>query len=169
MRSTTPQRRSSARAIALAVAGLLVLGACGDSSSNSSSSAAPTTAASAATGSAATTAAAETSAVREATVATTPPVTPNATHATNPAARGGSPVGIKNYKFDPAEIHVKVGESVTWTNNDAFPHLIYDKGGAFQSTALGQGESFTQKFDKAGSFPYICGIHNYMSGTVVVA
>jgi plastocyanin len=37
------------------------------------------------------------------------------------------------------------------------------------SDDLGEGDAFSFTFDQPGSFPYICGIHNYMRGTVTVS
>ena len=40
--------------------------------------------------------------------------------------------------------------------------------GSFGSQNLDQGQTFTATFAKAGTFPYICNIHPFMTGTVVV-
>lgn len=73
---------------------------------------------------------------------------------------------IENYKYEPAEITIQVGESVTWINKDAVRHTT--TGDGFDSGLFGKDESYTHVFDEAGTFAYICTPHPYMQGTVIV-
>ncbi len=75
-------------------------------------------------------------------------------------------VTISNFTFDPGTITVKVGDTVTWVNEDGVVHLI--KSNDFNSENLKNGDTFKFKFTKAGTYDYICGIHTYMKGKVVV-
>jgi plastocyanin len=75
---------------------------------------------------------------------------------------------IKDFAFSPETVTVKVGSAVTWTNQDSFAHSVKSADGSFVSQDLQQGQTFTAAFNTAGSFAYICGIHNFMTGTVVV-
>jgi plastocyanin len=84
------------------------------------------------------------------------------------SAAGSTPVAIKDFAFGPQTITVKAGTSVTWTNDDGTDHSIRSADGAFDSSDLAQGQSFTAKFSTPGTFAYVCGIHHSMSGTVVV-
>jgi plastocyanin len=91
--------------------------------------------------------------------------------ATPPAASapaGPNDVNIDNFAFAPATLTVKAGTTVTWTNKDEDPHTVVDNGGAFRSQALGSGGTFSFTFPTAGTFDYICSIHPFMRGTVVV-
>jgi plastocyanin len=81
---------------------------------------------------------------------------------------GGAQVVLKNLAFDPATVTIKAGESVTWTNQDAMNHTVVADKGEFKSSDLGQGATFTFKFDKAGTYAYHCSIHPSMKATVVV-
>ena len=81
---------------------------------------------------------------------------------------GGGQVVMKSFAFDPASVTVKVGESVTWTNNDSATHTVVADNGEFTSSDIAPGAAFTQKFDTAGTYPYHCSIHPSMKGTVVV-
>ena len=81
---------------------------------------------------------------------------------------GGAQVTIKDFAFDPASVTIKTGESVTWTNEDSTTHDVVADGGEFSSGNIDNGATFSFTFDKAGTYPYICGIHPSMTGTVVV-
>ena len=76
-------------------------------------------------------------------------------------------IRIKNFAFDPASITVKVGSTVRWVNQDSDPHRILFADGA-DSTVLAATQSFSRKFDQAGTYDYACTIHPTMHGTVIV-
>ena len=62
----------------------------------------------------------------------------------------------------------KVGECVTWTNNDSATHTVAAGDGTFKSGDLAKGGTFSFTFTKAGTYTYICSIHPQMKGTVIV-
>src|SRR3712207_5030096 len=70
--------------------------------------------------------------------------------------------------FSPNPVEVKVGETVTWINDDSGRHTVTSKDGVFDSGMMGTGQSFSFTFDKAGEYPYFCEPHPNMVGTVVV-
>ncbi|MDQ4017146.1 MAG: cupredoxin family copper-binding protein [Thermoproteota archaeon] len=70
--------------------------------------------------------------------------------------------------FSPNPVEVKVGETVTWINDDSGRHTVTSKDGVFDSGMMGKGQSFSFTFDKAGEYPYFCSPHPGMVGTVVV-
>ena len=70
--------------------------------------------------------------------------------------------------FNPNPVEVKVGETVTWINDDSGRHTVTSKDGVFNSELMGRGQSFSYTFDKAGEYPYSCSPHPNMVGTVVV-
>jgi amicyanin len=76
-------------------------------------------------------------------------------------------VSITNFAFDPAAVTVKVGATVTWTNNDIVAHTVTFTDVA-NSPVLNRGDHFSRTFTKAGTYAYICSIHPFMHGTVVV-
>lgn len=86
------------------------------------------------------------------------------TNTTAPATANS--ITIQNFSFSPAELKVKAGTTVTWTNNDSTTHSI--KSASFNSAPLSPGNSFQFKFDAAGTFDYTCGIHPSMQGKIVV-
>jgi len=78
-------------------------------------------------------------------------------------------VEISDFTFGPETVTIPVGGSVTWTNLDTAPHTATAQDREqLQSGTLGQGESFTQTFDTAGTYEYFCEFHGNMSGTVIV-
>jgi plastocyanin len=77
-------------------------------------------------------------------------------------------VSAKNFMFTPASITVKAGATVTWVNLDDEPHTVFSDAGLFRSSALDTRERFSFKFEKAGTYHYLCTIHPRMLGTVVV-
>jgi len=83
-------------------------------------------------------------------------------------AAGGEQVKIAGFAFAPASITVKVGTTVTWTNQDSAPHTVTADDGSFTSGDLATGATFSQTFAKAGTYPYHCNFHSSMKGTVTV-
>lgn len=77
-------------------------------------------------------------------------------------------VSMKNLSFEPANITVKKGDTVTWTNNDSTIHSIVADNGSFGLNQLSPGEKSTHKFDESGTIDYHCSIHPSMRGKVVV-
>ncbi len=90
-----------------------------------------------------------------------------------PAAGNGTPVAtdavtIKNFGFSPATISVTAGSTVVWTNDDSVQHDITFDGGGIVSSVLNHNDTFSHTFPTAGTYHYICSIHPFMHGTVVV-
>jgi plastocyanin len=83
-------------------------------------------------------------------------------------AQDANAVVMKNFDFAPMAITIKAGTSVTWKNLDGEPHTVTSLDGLFRSGALDQNDSFTFKFDKPGTYKYLCSIHPKMMASVVV-
>jgi len=77
-------------------------------------------------------------------------------------------VTIDNFTFSPAELKVKVGDTVTWTNHDDIPHTVVNKDKVFRSKALDTDDSYSFTFASAGTFDYFCGLHPHMQGKIIV-
>jgi len=79
-------------------------------------------------------------------------------------------VDIVNFVFEPKSLTVKPGTAVTWTNQDTALHSVKDTSvlATPVSPDLGKGETFTITYGQPGSYSYICGIHQYMTGSVQV-
>jgi plastocyanin len=84
------------------------------------------------------------------------------------AAASTATVNIDNFKFTPATLTVTAGTTVTWKNEDDSPHRIGDQTGSFKSAALDTDDTFSHTFAAPGEYPYICTIHPYMVGKIIV-
>nr|WP_231514521.1 cupredoxin family copper-binding protein [Mycobacterium sp. URHB0044] len=85
-----------------------------------------------------------------------------------PAPSGPNAVDITNFAFAPATLSIPIGATVTWTNGDEEPHTVVADDGSFHSPGMGTGGTYSFTFTNAGSFDYVCSIHPFMHGTVVV-
>ncbi|MFX0574283.1 cupredoxin domain-containing protein [Nocardia nepalensis] len=84
------------------------------------------------------------------------------------ASTTANTVDIQNFVFAPAKLTVPVGTTVTWTNKDEEPHTVAANDASFRSPGMGHNANFTFVFNTPGTFDYICTIHPFMHGTVVV-
>ncbi len=112
----------------------------------------------------------------------------NATNATNATATGASGGGnttnsvsivpgastLTTDAYQPNPVQVSVGNTVTWTNNDAQPHTATSgqnatPDGRFDSSIMAPAATFDFTFTEAGEYPYFCLLHPNMVGTVSVS
>ena len=84
------------------------------------------------------------------------------------AAADDARVMIDNFRFSPIPLAVAVGSTVTWLNRDDIPHSIVVPALGVHSHPMDTDESFAYRFDKPGTYNYICGLHPFMHGTIVV-
>jgi plastocyanin len=79
-------------------------------------------------------------------------------------------VKIEGFQFALADITIKKGGKVTFTNKDSTPHTVTpDKGAKFTGTGrLAAGKSKTIVFNTVGVQSYYCEIHPSMKGKVTV-
>jgi amicyanin len=87
---------------------------------------------------------------------------------------GGAEVSMQNIQFEPAEVTINAGDTVTWTNDEAVPHDVDGRGpgGDFTSGPEGgmeEGDTYRFTFDEPGTYDYVCRVHAPgMAGTVTV-
>ena len=99
------------------------------------------------------------------------------------AGDGGGDVGISGFTFRPGDVDIEAGSSVTFANEDGADHSVWsaervDGDPAWTSAGsdpefrlpevLHEGDSSTCTFVEPGTYEYLCGVHNSMTGTVVV-
>jgi len=104
----------------------------------------------------------------------TPAKHAKATHtAPAPKAKGTAPasdaVSLTSAGFQPAQLQVKVGATVMWTNKDTVAHTVTsDTAGVFDSGAINAGATFKFTFSQAGTFTYHSTSDSGWAGTVTV-
>ena len=76
-------------------------------------------------------------------------------------------VHIDNFVFQPAQLTVKFGQTVTWTNRDDIPHTVVCAG-KFRSKTMDTDGTFAFTFTAAGEYKYFCSLHPHMTGIVKV-
>jgi plastocyanin len=87
------------------------------------------------------------------------------------AARATPAVGVnevvaRDLAFIPSAVQVPAGTTVTWQFMDgSVPHNVQADG--FKSENLTKG-TFQHRFDRPGTYSYVCTLHAGMSGRVVV-
>jgi plastocyanin len=77
-------------------------------------------------------------------------------------------VSIQDFFFEPDQLTVAPGTTVTWVNDGQTPHTSTADDGTWDSGTLQPGESFSFTFDEPGTYSYLCEIHPEMTGTVNV-
>lgn len=79
-------------------------------------------------------------------------------------------VSIKKFKFIPQEITIKKGSTIRWTNNEKrqYHSVWFELNGDPEPEYFFPEEFYEREFNETGSFPYRCGPHPEMIGTVIV-
>ena len=70
-------------------------------------------------------------------------------------------------RFEPAEIRVKPGTTVTWIQEDRAPHTVTGAG-KLDSKTLTSGQRYSHTFTRSGEYAYACNFHPMMKGRVIV-
>jgi plastocyanin len=72
--------------------------------------------------------------------------------------------------FDPAQLTVKVGTTVTWKVVGQSTHDLAARDGSFVNRTMSFGQTFSFTFAKAGHYLYVCMQHegDGMTGEVTV-
>jgi plastocyanin len=80
---------------------------------------------------------------------------------------GAYVVEIRDMKFHPAELTVKVGDTVTWANQDLVAHDITEQNTkAWSSSLLSAGKTWSKVITQ--NEDYFCSIHEVMKGKIFV-
>ena len=75
----------------------------------------------------------------------------------------------KPHRFDPVDVTVQAGDTVTWTNEDTSSHTVTSEDDSFAEGELNnQGDTYNIDFGAEGEFPYFCQFHGTMRGKVIV-
>ncbi len=144
---------------------LLIVSAC---SSSGTSTAAPASSAPSAAAPSESAAASESAATSESAAAS---ASAGSAAACEPATETGTVAAtIKGFAFSPQPVTAKVGDVVTWTNNDSTGHTVTLKDDAACTTpTIAAGSTGSLKFTAAGTYDYFCKIHPNMTGQITVS
>jgi len=71
--------------------------------------------------------------------------------------------------YTPATQKIEAGTWVTWSNNGQDAHTVTAVDGSFDSQNLDPSEGFSWYFDQPGTFQYVCTLHPWMTGRIVVS
>lgn len=94
-----------------------------------------------------------------------------------PGAGAAAPAQVKivepsgdamSWTYNPVDITVKAGSTVTWVNDGGQVHTVTAKDKSWTSPNLGQGATFARKFPAAGEFAYYCQPHPWMKAVIKV-
>jgi plastocyanin len=82
---------------------------------------------------------------------------------------GAKSVTISDFAYEPAELTVPKGTTVTFTNRDSAPHTATSKeSGLFESGTIDGGKTGQVELEESGTFAYYCLFHPFMKGTIIV-
>ena len=83
---------------------------------------------------------------------------------------GNFSVGQKNKKFTKNKLVIKVGDKVSFVNNDPFFHNVFSLSPSktFDLGSYPKGEHREVEFDTAGQVDVECAIHPHMRMTIIV-
>lgn len=80
---------------------------------------------------------------------------------------------MENNTFQPADITITVGTTVTWVNEDSYVHNVLsgtrgNPTGMIESPDIQGGKTFSYTFEENGTFEYYCFYHPGMSAIITV-
>jgi plastocyanin len=91
-----------------------------------------------------------------------------ATPSTSASAAGQAQVMMRGLAYEPADLEIAAGTTVTWVNGDVAAHDVTAADGSFASGTLQEGETYSLTFDRPGTWAYTCTLHPEMTGLVKV-
>jgi plastocyanin len=77
-------------------------------------------------------------------------------------------VEIRDFRYQPPNLSVPVGATVTWVNRDEAPHNSQAQDGTWGTTLLQRDDEHATTFDEPGTWKYHCTIHPYMTASITV-
>ena len=108
------------------------------------------------------------------------------TTAENQSSTNSTQVMIENFAYNPVDLTISVGTTVTWVNQDSVGHTVtegdpnspkpanlrvFDSSGEALTgkvTLIGPGQSWSYTFTTPGTYEYYCIVHPYMVGQITV-
>jgi len=83
-------------------------------------------------------------------------------------AAGDTTVEIVEFLYEPEELTVEAGSTITWANSDKAPHTATADDSSFDTGSISKGNEGEVTFDNPGTYAYFCEFHPFMKATVEV-
>ena len=106
-------------------------------------------------------------------------VCPRPARSPAPAAAGNTRVSIANYAWSNPQVHIDLGEKVTWdwlgpdlahsVTGDLAQRLQWDSDPGTDAPAHRAGDTFTLQFNQPGTYVFQCKLHSFVRGEVIVS
>jgi plastocyanin len=77
-------------------------------------------------------------------------------------------VSMSTSAYSPGGVDVLVGDTVRWSNDSVRAHTVSAEDGTWSSVRIAINDTYSHRFDDAGSIPYYCKLHVFMRGVVNV-
>jgi plastocyanin len=86
------------------------------------------------------------------------------------AAQQTVEVSIQDYRFSPAEVRIKAGDTVRWINREkrTSHSVLFPAENGLESERMFPLEHWQRTFAQPGRYSYRCGPHEEMKGLVLV-
>ncbi len=84
------------------------------------------------------------------------------------ATASGDAVEIVEFLYEPVDLTVSAGTTVTWTNADKAPHTATAEDSSFDTGTLQKNDAGEVTLDEPGTYAYYCRFHRFMEATVTV-
>lgn len=83
-------------------------------------------------------------------------------------SNGDQTVEIVEFLYEPEDLTVAAGTTITWVNEDKATHTATAADGSFDTGRLEQGEEGEVTLTDPGTYEYVCGFHAFMRASVMV-
>ncbi|HJT53731.1 MAG TPA: DUF2231 domain-containing protein [Candidatus Angelobacter sp.] len=87
--------------------------------------------------------------------------------ATSAQSQPAAQVIMKNFQYQPAQLKVKLGETVEFRNDDIYSHTVTADDGSFNSGLIPSGKTWTLKITQPGTIAYHCIPHPNMKAQLI--
>lgn len=89
------------------------------------------------------------------------------------SAPSGPTVTVLDNEFSPKQMHINVGDTVTWVNNGQVAHTVTADANKFDSGNIDAGKTYSHTFTEPGTYAYYCALHGGaggvgMAGVIIV-
>jgi plastocyanin len=84
------------------------------------------------------------------------------------SARASYVVRIRDFRFQPNQLTVRVGDAITWINDDSFQHTASADDGTWGTGELRRGQMQSWVPETPGRYAYHCFAHPTMRATLTV-